>query len=144
MAVRVRPMCSGQSGPMAGEGHEERFPPPRLSVGCELRKETIAGRRRNGRDAPILDLPVLAPERAGSTPFETLMPPPAAGSCRPRSGHSLQNFRPCWWTDSRQFVQQRLCLFEIRHIEAFGEPAVDGCEQIAGLGAAALVAAQPG
>ena len=24
-------------------GHEERFPPPRLSPGCGFRKETIAG-----------------------------------------------------------------------------------------------------
>ncbi len=34
-------------------GHEERFPPTRLSAGCGFRKETIAGMRRNGRDAPI-------------------------------------------------------------------------------------------
>jgi hypothetical protein len=27
-------------------GHEERFPPTRLSAGCGLRKETIAGMRR--------------------------------------------------------------------------------------------------
>ena len=33
-------------------GHEERFPPPRLSAGCAFRKETIAGTHRNGRDAP--------------------------------------------------------------------------------------------
>jgi hypothetical protein len=33
--------------------HEERFPPTRLSDGCGFRKETIAGMRRNGRDAPI-------------------------------------------------------------------------------------------
>ena len=33
--------------------HEERFPPTRLSAGYEFRKETIAGMRRNGRDAPI-------------------------------------------------------------------------------------------
>jgi hypothetical protein len=32
-------------------GHEERFPPPRLSLGY-FRKETIAGMGRNGRDAP--------------------------------------------------------------------------------------------
>ena len=32
--------------------HEERFPPPRLSAGCAFRKETIAGMRRDGRDAP--------------------------------------------------------------------------------------------
>jgi hypothetical protein len=37
-------------------GHEERFPPTRLSAGCGFRKETIAGMRRNGRDAPIADL----------------------------------------------------------------------------------------
>jgi hypothetical protein len=40
-------------------GHEERFLPPRLSAGCGFRKETIAGMRRNGRDAPIPDLPAL-------------------------------------------------------------------------------------
>jgi hypothetical protein len=34
-------------------GHEERFPPTRLSAGCGFRKETLAGTRRNGRDAPI-------------------------------------------------------------------------------------------
>jgi hypothetical protein len=33
-------------------GHEERFAPARLSDGCGFRKETIAGMRRNGRDAP--------------------------------------------------------------------------------------------
>ena len=32
-------------------GHEEPFPPPRLSAGCGFRKETITGMRRNGRDA---------------------------------------------------------------------------------------------
>jgi len=41
---------------MAAMGHEERFPPTRLSAGCGFRKETIAGIRRNGRDAPIADL----------------------------------------------------------------------------------------
>jgi hypothetical protein len=34
-------------------GDEERFPPTKLSAGCAFRKETIAGMRRNGRDAPI-------------------------------------------------------------------------------------------
>jgi hypothetical protein len=40
---------------MPGMGQEERFPPTRLSVGCGFRKETIAGMRRNGRDAPEAD-----------------------------------------------------------------------------------------
>ena len=34
-------------------GHEERFPPTRLSAGYGFRKETIAGVRHNERDAPI-------------------------------------------------------------------------------------------
>ena len=51
----------------AALGHEERFPPARLNAGCGFRKETIAGMRRNWRDAPIPDLPVLLPERGGST-----------------------------------------------------------------------------
>jgi hypothetical protein len=40
--------------------------PFRLPVDKVVRKETIAGMRRNGRDAPIPDLPALTPERAGS------------------------------------------------------------------------------
>src|SRR5271163_1571827 len=36
-------------------GHEERFAPPRLSARCGFRKETIAGVRHNGRDAPEAD-----------------------------------------------------------------------------------------
>src|SRR6516162_5633559 len=43
-----------------------------------------------------------------------------------------------------ELVEQRLCLFEIGGVEAFGEPAVDRCEQIASFAVAALVAAQPG
>jgi hypothetical protein len=41
---------------MAAQGHEERFPPTRLSDGCGFRKETIVGMRRNGRDAPFAGL----------------------------------------------------------------------------------------
>jgi hypothetical protein len=47
------------------KGDEERFPPRRLPAGCRFRKETIAGMRRNGQNAPIPDLPALAPERRG-------------------------------------------------------------------------------
>jgi hypothetical protein len=55
-------------------GHEERFPPTRLSAGCGFRKETIAGMRHNGRDAPIPDLPDLALERGSSDPVQTFGP----------------------------------------------------------------------
>jgi len=42
-----------------------------------------------------------------------------------------------------QFVEQRLCVFEVGGIEAFGEPAVDRREQVVRFGAATLVAAEP-
>jgi hypothetical protein len=48
----TRPSVRVDGEPMAGMGHEERFPPTRLSAGCGFIKETIAGMRRNGRDAP--------------------------------------------------------------------------------------------
>jgi hypothetical protein len=38
---------------------------------------------------------------------------------------------------SRQIVEQRLGVLKDRHVEAFGEPAVDRCEEIAGFGALA-------
>jgi hypothetical protein len=51
---------------MAEKEHEERFPPTRLSAGfCGFRKETIAGMRRNGRDAPISAIPTTTIEPSG-------------------------------------------------------------------------------
>jgi plasmid stabilization system protein ParE len=41
-------------------------------------------------------------------------------------------------------AQQRLCLFEVGRGKAFGEPAIDRRQHIAGLGATALVAAEAG
>ena len=43
-----------------------------------------------------------------------------------------------------QFVEQRLCVFEVGGIEAFGEPAVDRREQVERFGLTTLVAAEPG
>src|SRR6516162_753838 len=40
--------------------------------------------------------------------------------------------------------QQRLCLFEIGHVEALGEPAVDWREKVAGFLASTLLSPQPG
>jgi len=45
---------------------------------------------------------------------------------------------------SPQFVQKRLRLLQIGRVEPLGEPAMDRRKELAGLGAAALVAAQPG
>ena len=42
-----------------------------------------------------------------------------------------------------ELVEQRLGVFEIGGIEAFGEPAVDGREQLARLAPPALFSPQP-
>ena len=39
---------------VTGLGHEERFPPIRLSAGYEFRKETIDGVHHKGRDARLV------------------------------------------------------------------------------------------
>jgi len=56
---------------MTGMGHEERFPATRLSAGYGFRKETLAGTRRNGRDAPIPDFPALALETGRTDALRT-------------------------------------------------------------------------
>jgi hypothetical protein len=47
-------------------------------------------------------------------------------------------------TGSRQFVEQRLGALQVGGVEALGEPVVDRGEEIAGFGAPALLASQPG
>src|SRR6202048_12590 len=47
-------------------------------------------------------------------------------------------------SSSRQLVEQRLCLFQVGGVEAFGEPAVDRPEEVAGFGAPALLAPEAG
>jgi hypothetical protein len=44
---------------------------------------------------------------------------------------------------SGQLVEQHLRLFQIERVEAFGEPAVDRSEKLAGLLLLALVAPEP-
>jgi len=39
---------------MTEEGHEERFPPPRLNGRCRFGQATFIGTHGNERDAPIL------------------------------------------------------------------------------------------
>src|SRR6516162_878535 len=55
----------------------------------------------------------------------------------------------CGWAPRQvrnltKLVEQRLRLSQIGSVEAFGKPAIDGCQEVAGFSAAALVAAQPG
>src|SRR5262245_56391982 len=52
----------------SGSGHEEWFPPTRLSAGYGFRKETIAGVRRNGREAPMPAARAIVIELAASNP----------------------------------------------------------------------------
>jgi hypothetical protein len=56
-------------------GHFDQFPPTSARVGYGFRKETIAGMRRNGREAVIPVIRMTAIERQGST---------RCGRCRSR------------------------------------------------------------
>ena len=76
-------------------------------------------------------------------PFETFMPAPADGRVA-QEAVIRAGLLVMLATGSRQFVEQRLRLFQIGRVEAFGEPAVDRREKVAGFGVAALVAAEPG
>jgi hypothetical protein len=49
-------------------GHEERFPPTMLGAGYGFRKETIAGTRHNGREAPIAAISAIEIQGLGSLP----------------------------------------------------------------------------
>ena len=59
-------------------GHEERFPPSRLSGRCRFSQRTFAGKRGNGRDAPISAVhPAHAQDPRGSSrkpPFSHARP----------------------------------------------------------------------
>ena len=120
--------------------HFDQFPPTRLSVGYRIGQRTFAAPSPIGCRAPF-------PAVAVTT----------ANSCsRPLGGTFMTTSADGWGDEkrtltssmisagSRQFVEQRLCLFEIGRVEAFGEPAVDRREEIAGFGAPALVAPEPG
>ena len=54
-------------GQRSSLGHKEQFPPARLSARCGFRKETIAGVRDNGQNAPIPVGRGTAIEPRGST-----------------------------------------------------------------------------
>ena len=43
-----------------------------------------------------------------------------------------------------EFVEQRLGVFEVGRVEAFGEPSIDRRQDVVGFGTATLVAAEPG
>src|SRR6516164_1871061 len=43
-----------------------------------------------------------------------------------------------------ELVEQRFCLFQVGGVEAFGKPAIDRCDEVAGFDGALLVAAEPG
>ena len=42
-------------------GHQDQFVPTSPSVGCAFGQETFAGMNGNGDEAPLPDLPALAP-----------------------------------------------------------------------------------
>ena len=73
-----------------------------------------------------------APRRASATAV-------AAPSLDADPVTSADKFRRTSSSLLPEFVEQRLCVFEIGRVKAFGEPAVERGEQVAGFGLAALV-----
>jgi hypothetical protein len=53
---------------MAGVGHEDAFPRPRLSARCRFGQGNFTGTRGNGRDAPKADLLGREPRRSRKRP----------------------------------------------------------------------------
>src|ERR1700730_11926819 len=53
---------------MAGVGHEDAFPRPRLSARCRFGQGNFTGTRGNGRDAPKADLLGREPRRFRKRP----------------------------------------------------------------------------
>jgi len=49
---------SGRQRRVTGLGHEERFPPPRLSGRCRFGQGTFAGASGNDEDAPEASFPL--------------------------------------------------------------------------------------
>jgi hypothetical protein len=47
------------------------------------------------------------------------------------------------WLSGAQLIEQSLCVLQIRCVEAFGKPAVDRSEKLAGFIALALIAPEP-
>jgi hypothetical protein len=127
---------------MAASGHEGKAPPPRPSDRCSC-EATFAGASSSDADAPISAIRGAAIEPQESTLMRHSRPRRRiTGSAR------NQTFTPKFCTrrppGSPQLVEQRLCLFEVGRIETLGEPVVDRCEKVMGVGAATLVAAEPG
>ena len=80
------------SGSRSGSGHEERFPPPRLSGRYRFSQATFAGAHGNGRDAPIPVIREAAIEPPGPKKRRAPKPKPAklVRSMRPHQQGALQ------------------------------------------------------
>ena len=52
MTAPITGLSMGTGAVVRNPLHEERFPLTRLSASCGFTKQTIAGMRRNGRNAP--------------------------------------------------------------------------------------------
>src|SRR6516164_9389325 len=98
-------------------------------VGKSDGEGTFAGTRGSDGVAPIAVVRQVAIEARDSTLIA--IPGHASGSSgRPGSSHS-RRISAMLTTGSSQLIEKRLCVFEIARVEAFGEPAVDGGEEVA-------------
>jgi hypothetical protein len=106
----------------------QQLPEPALPQVSVHRRQGMARRRRNDNRALALA------ERIGTWhPSIHRAKSRLSTSSRQRSN-----------TRSRQLTDQHLCLFQIGGLEAFGEPAVDRRDEVAGFDAPAPSAAEAG
>jgi hypothetical protein len=89
---------------MAVSGHEDPFPRPRPNGRCRLGRETCAGVRANGRDAPKPDVYADAGERAK---VRTL-PVNANFHRRQLTTEQRQKFREEYTREHKHYFDRRL------------------------------------
>src|SRR5437899_1149308 len=113
---------------------------PRLRGEVEIRAPAREFRVRGKRLCAYASLCSIA--RRPLTP--TLSPQAGRGRNAAALIHPLCPTRDCATRDLSQLVEQRLRLFQVGGIEALGEPAENGCEEVARPGRPALFAPKPG
>src|ERR1700720_404885 len=120
-------------------GHEDAFPRPRLNARCRFSKGPSRGRGATGEKRRQQSLAGrVGRARLASQPTfvsqsgQRILSVPGSGECTTRI------------SSSRQLIEERLRLLQVGGVEAFGKPAIDRGDEVAGFGAPALLAPQPG
>jgi hypothetical protein len=108
-----------------------------------LGEATFAGTRANGRDAPIPANSNLRRSTGQIDPFETFMPRQRL-VVLPKKRSFASGLLVVLADQLTTVRRSGLLPLEVGHIETFGEPAVDRCQELVRFGPPVLVEAQSG